>query len=245
MNEFDKLKKQAERYRTMYPKGTRIELTHMGNDPRPIPDGTRGTVEAVDDIGTLHCKFDNGRSLGIVPGEDSFRRLSQEELMEEISERRMEQYIGRINREVLPQITWSELQNPEAQTNLLKMLHEKFAETYGTAELDRDMGFVMVPGVVETADRRRYVVLLELDTASSGEHWGTDFFTPKGILSDREDSGKVRALLKNGYPYTYWYTPTYTDDIHVNRKSCPDEVKAMLKTATAVEPEKTNEVKFE
>ena len=44
---------------------------------------TRGTVKAVDDIGTLHCAFDNGRSLGIVPGEDSFRRITDEELAEE------------------------------------------------------------------------------------------------------------------------------------------------------------------
>ena len=37
----------------------------------------------MDDIGTLHCDFDNGRSLGVVPGEDSFRKLTAEELAEE------------------------------------------------------------------------------------------------------------------------------------------------------------------
>ena len=37
----------------------------------------------MDDIGTLHCDFDNGRSLGVVPGEDSFRKLTDEELAEE------------------------------------------------------------------------------------------------------------------------------------------------------------------
>ena len=58
----------------------------MENDPRPIEDNTRGTVMTVDDIGTLHCDFDNGRSLGIVPGEDSFRRLTDEELAEEQDE---------------------------------------------------------------------------------------------------------------------------------------------------------------
>lgn len=40
----------------------------------------------VDDIGTLHCDFDNGRHLGIVPGEDSFRKLTTEELAEEQNE---------------------------------------------------------------------------------------------------------------------------------------------------------------
>ena len=49
-----------------YPPGTRIELIHMGeDDPNPIPDGTRGTVTAVDNIGTVFCHFDNGRSLGL------------------------------------------------------------------------------------------------------------------------------------------------------------------------------------
>ena len=32
---------------------------------------------------TVHCKFDNGRQLGIIPGEDSFRKLADEELAEE------------------------------------------------------------------------------------------------------------------------------------------------------------------
>ncbi len=34
-------------------------------------------------ICALHCKFDNGRQLGIIPGEDSFRKLTDEELAEE------------------------------------------------------------------------------------------------------------------------------------------------------------------
>ena len=40
---------------------------------------------AVDDIGTVHCDFDNGRSSGIVPGEDTFRTLTAEEIAEEQS----------------------------------------------------------------------------------------------------------------------------------------------------------------
>ena len=55
-----------------FPEGTRIVLDHMGDDPRPIPPGTKGTVRIVDDIGTIHCDFDNGRRLGLIPGEDSF-----------------------------------------------------------------------------------------------------------------------------------------------------------------------------
>lgn len=60
-----------------YPPGTRIMLDHMGDDPHPIPPGTKGTVRVVDDAGTVHCNFDNGRSLGLVPGEDSFHKIAE------------------------------------------------------------------------------------------------------------------------------------------------------------------------
>lgn len=83
MNEWERLSRQAEQYKKDYPPGTRVVLIHMGADHNPISDNTRGTVIGVDDIGTLHCSFDNGRSLGIVPSEDSFRKLTDTELMEE------------------------------------------------------------------------------------------------------------------------------------------------------------------
>lgn len=83
MNEWERLHRQAEKYQASYPPGTRIMLLSMGEDPCPVESNTRGTVEAVDDIGTLHCSFDNGRSLGIVPDKDRFRRLTREELAEE------------------------------------------------------------------------------------------------------------------------------------------------------------------
>lgn len=44
----------------------------MGDDPRPIESGTKGTVRMVDDIGPVYCDFNNGRRLGLVPGEDEF-----------------------------------------------------------------------------------------------------------------------------------------------------------------------------
>ena len=86
MNEWERLHRQAEFYKEAYPPGTRVLLLHMGDDPRPVEDNMRGTVIGVDDIGTLHCDFDNGRRLGIVPGEDSFRKLTDEELAEEQDE---------------------------------------------------------------------------------------------------------------------------------------------------------------
>ena len=91
MNEWDRLHRQAERYKASYPSGTRIMLLSMGDDPRPVENNTRGTVEFVDDIGTVHCTFDNGRSLGMVPGEDSFRKLTEQELAEEQAQKEEQQ----------------------------------------------------------------------------------------------------------------------------------------------------------
>ena len=61
----------VEAVKMMYPKGTRVRLLHM-EDPQPIEPGTLGTVTYVDDIGTIHCDWDNGRTLGLVPSEDAF-----------------------------------------------------------------------------------------------------------------------------------------------------------------------------
>ena len=69
--------------RLNYPPGTRVELISMDNDPRPIESGTHGTVRVVDDMGTIHVEWDNGRRLGLIPGEDSFRKLTMEELSSE------------------------------------------------------------------------------------------------------------------------------------------------------------------
>ena len=91
MNEWDKLHRMAERYKAEYPSGTRIMLKvkqsltfeYLGEDMHRVDDNTRGTVLTVDDIGTLHCDFDTGSMIGIIPGEDSFRKLTEEELAEE------------------------------------------------------------------------------------------------------------------------------------------------------------------
>ena len=80
MNNWTRLQEQARYYKDQYPPGTRLKLISMGEDIHRVPDNTRGTVRCVDDIGTVHCSFDNGRSLGLVPGEDSFRALTAEEL---------------------------------------------------------------------------------------------------------------------------------------------------------------------
>lgn len=65
-------KAQIEFTKKHYPQGTRIRLIEMKDPYAPVPSGTKGTVSFVDDMGTIHMKWDNNRSLGIIPNEDVF-----------------------------------------------------------------------------------------------------------------------------------------------------------------------------
>ena len=83
MNEWERLNRQAKRYKEMYPPGTRLELISMDDPYAPVPPGT---VQYVDDASQIGMKWDDGRTLSLIPGEDSFRKLTPEELAEEQNE---------------------------------------------------------------------------------------------------------------------------------------------------------------
>ena len=58
-----------------YPPGTRIRLNSMSDPYSPVPAGIEGIVDLVDDAGQIHMKWNNGRTLPLIPGEDSFTVL--------------------------------------------------------------------------------------------------------------------------------------------------------------------------
>ena len=65
-----------ERLRREYPVGCRVELLQMDDIQAP-PIGTKGTVNGVDDIGSIMVSWDNGSSLSVAFGEDICRRIDE------------------------------------------------------------------------------------------------------------------------------------------------------------------------
>jgi hypothetical protein len=56
--------------------GKRIRCDYCSDTYSPIESGTEGIVRYVDDMNTLHIEWENGRTLGLVPGEDKFTILT-------------------------------------------------------------------------------------------------------------------------------------------------------------------------
>lgn len=47
--------------------GSRVQLDYT-NKPQSIPVGTKGTVQSIDDTGTIHVSWDNGSNIGVTYG---------------------------------------------------------------------------------------------------------------------------------------------------------------------------------
>ena len=118
---------------------------------------------------------------------------------------------------------------------LLKMMHEEFSEAFGTTDVDEliegDDVFIHLPAVMRSRETSELCVgLVYVDTASSGEHWGTAFAFSNGFVDQNEkDQNNPMVEERKAFGiYDYWYTPDYDGDIHSNRDYAPDEVKALI-----------------
>lgn len=67
-------KAEVLRLRAQYPPGTRVELTVAMQDPySKLNAGERATVQGVDDVGNILCRWDCGSSLSLISDVDEFK----------------------------------------------------------------------------------------------------------------------------------------------------------------------------
>ena len=73
------MRKEIERLRKKYLEETRVRLLSMTGEPQ-MQEGLTGTVRFVDDIGSIHVDWDNGSTLALIPDEDDFEILKEQQI---------------------------------------------------------------------------------------------------------------------------------------------------------------------
>ena len=68
---YNMTQERLESMRKRYPPGTEVTLNSMEKESQ-MPPGLKGTVDMVDDTGQIHVSWENGSSLALIPGVDSF-----------------------------------------------------------------------------------------------------------------------------------------------------------------------------
>jgi len=66
---------QLEQLQKIFSIGSRIELIAMDDPYTKLIPGDQGTVTHIDDIGTVFVAWDKGSSLGLVYGEDRYKKV--------------------------------------------------------------------------------------------------------------------------------------------------------------------------
>lgn len=229
---------EVKKVKEMYPAGTKIRLHCMEREMDMLP-GLEGTVRHVDDIGQIHMEWENGRTLPLNTETDSFSVITQKEVQEENKEEsKMNRYIDKVNA-IIKHVDFGVLNiscnlgNPNYAQNILLDLHKAFEEIYGNGYVEEENGMVLMPAVIRGEESEiQTLALVTIDLMSSGEHWGTIFFTPGGIIEQGDpelNDEQKRAISEYYMPYKYWYTPLVENDIHVSFDEMPESVQNIRK----------------
>lgn len=117
--------------------------------------------------------------------------------------------------------------------DILKRMHDNFIEVYKTDCLDsHTYEFVEVPAIIRGRNTGHIGLgIVSLDLESSGEHWGTFFLTPKGVIEQGGEKLSVsdtKYLNQTYIPYDYWYTVSLERDHHVDFDNIPEKIADIL-----------------
>lgn len=68
-----------------YRPGDRVQMVECNDPYAPVLPGEKGTIAHIDDVGTLHMRWDGGRTFGVCLEEDSVRKIPPGQEMELLS----------------------------------------------------------------------------------------------------------------------------------------------------------------
>lgn len=64
-------------------EGDRVRLLQLAESSELVKSGDEGVVDLIDDLGTVHVRWDNGASLGLIPRRDRWVTTSTQRHTEE------------------------------------------------------------------------------------------------------------------------------------------------------------------
>ena len=70
---------EIKQIKEKYTIGTKVKLIKMYDFYNDLATGEEGIITSVDDLGTLHIKWKNGSTLGLVVGVDEFEIIEEQE----------------------------------------------------------------------------------------------------------------------------------------------------------------------
>jgi hypothetical protein len=160
-------------------------------------------------------------------------------------------YIERLNA-ILPTVDFAKLdrscnsKDDSYAKEILKRMHDTCVEVYGTDHFgSHSYEFIEFPAVIRGRNTGHIGLgIVTLDLESSGEHWGTFFLTPKGVIEQGGENIKPNhsKYLSTVYiPYDYWYTVSVERDHHVDFDNVPEKVAALLNHCYPDQPELKND----
>lgn len=172
----------------------------------------------------------------------NFGFLTKERATELLEQERLQERFSENMNAVLKNVHFVRLECSCMSTNksyageVLKQMHSAFVKTYGTDYLDNgSYGFVSIPAVICARNTGKLCLgIVTLDLESSGEHWGTEFLTPYGVVSqgDSDTNADIQQYIRDNFiPYDYWYTADVERDIHVGFDEMPEDVQSLIAVA--------------